>query len=46
VVTGYLFVLSAGIPLYGRISDFFSLRRIFSVSYQVRLYNVTLCQRR
>jgi MFS transporter, DHA2 family, metal-tetracycline-proton antiporter len=32
VVTGYLFVLSVGIPLYGRISDFFSLRRIFSVA--------------
>jgi MFS transporter, DHA2 family, metal-tetracycline-proton antiporter len=32
VVTGYLFVLSVGIPLYGRISDFFSLRRIFAVA--------------
>jgi EmrB/QacA subfamily drug resistance transporter len=32
VVTGYLLVLSVGIPFYGRISDFFSLRRVFAVA--------------
>ena len=32
VLTGYLLVLSVGIPLYGRISDFFSLRRVFCVA--------------
>jgi MFS transporter, DHA2 family, metal-tetracycline-proton antiporter len=32
VLTGYLLILSVGIPLYGRISDFFSLRRVFSVA--------------
>jgi EmrB/QacA subfamily drug resistance transporter len=32
VLTGYLLVLSVGIPLYGRISDFFSLRRVFSLA--------------
>jgi MFS transporter, DHA2 family, metal-tetracycline-proton antiporter len=32
VVTGYLLVLAVGIPLYGRISDFFSLRYVFTVA--------------
>jgi predicted MFS family arabinose efflux permease len=32
VLTGYLLILSVGIPLYGRISDFFSLPRVFSVA--------------
>jgi predicted MFS family arabinose efflux permease len=32
VLTGFLLVLSVGIPLYGRISDFFGLRRVFSAA--------------
>lgn len=30
VVSGYLLVFSIGIPFYGRISDSFGLRRLFS----------------
>ncbi|MBW4721453.1 MFS transporter [Saccharothrix obliqua] len=30
VVTGFLLVFSVGIPLYGRVSDRFSLRRLFA----------------
>ena len=29
IVTGYLLVFAIGIPLYGRLSDFYGLRRIF-----------------
>jgi MFS transporter, DHA2 family, metal-tetracycline-proton antiporter len=32
VVTGFMLVMAIGIPLYGRISDFFSLRRLFSLA--------------
>ena len=31
VVTGYALAYAIGIPLYGRISDFFGVRRVFSV---------------
>jgi DHA2 family metal-tetracycline-proton antiporter-like MFS transporter len=31
VITGYLLVFAVGIPLYGRISDLYSLRRTFSL---------------
>ena len=30
VITGYLLVFAVGIPLYGRVSDLYSLRRTFS----------------
>lgn len=32
VVTGYLLVFAVGIPFYGRVSDRFSLRRLFAVA--------------
>jgi len=31
VVTGYALAYAIGVPLYGRISDFFGVRRVFSV---------------
>ena len=31
VITGYLLVFAVGIPLYGRVSDLYSLRRTFSL---------------
>src|ERR687886_1716034 len=30
VITGYLLIFAVGIPLYGRVSDLYSLRRTFS----------------
>src|SRR3954451_2506923 len=35
VITGYLLVYAVGIPLYGRISDLFSLKWIFSLGLLV-----------
>lgn len=35
VVTGYMLSYAIGIPLYGRVSDFFSLRRLFCVALLV-----------
>ena len=29
VVTAFMLVMAVGIPIYGRISDFFGLRRVF-----------------
>ncbi len=35
IITGYLLVYAVGIPLYGRISDLFSLRRTFALGLLV-----------
>src|ERR687890_2879797 len=35
VITGYLLVFAVGIPLYGRISDLYSLRLTFAVGLAV-----------
>ncbi len=35
VITGYLLVFAVGIPLYGRIADLYSLRRVFSLGLLV-----------
>lgn len=32
IVTGFMLVMAIGIPLYGRVSDFFGVRRVFSVA--------------
>ena len=43
VVTGYLLVFAVGIPLYGRISDLFSLRRTFCFGLIVFAAGSLLC---
>lgn len=43
VVTGFLLVFSVGIPFYGRISDFFSLRRLFSLALVVFAAGSLVC---
>ncbi len=35
VVTGFMLVMAIGVPLYGRLSDFFSLRLVFSLALSV-----------
>jgi DHA2 family metal-tetracycline-proton antiporter-like MFS transporter/DHA2 family florfenicol/chloramphenicol resistance protein-like MFS transporter len=35
VITGYLLVYAVGIPLYGRVSDLFSLKRTFALGLAV-----------
>jgi MFS family permease len=32
IATGFMLVMAIGVPLYGRLSDFFSLRLAFSLS--------------
>jgi MFS transporter, DHA2 family, metal-tetracycline-proton antiporter len=43
IVTGYSLVFATGIPIYGRISDFFSLRRIFSLALVVFAIGSLIC---
>ena len=43
VITGYLLVYAIGIPLYGRVSDLFSLRRTFSVGLLVFAAGSLIC---
>ncbi|MEJ2667845.1 MAG: MFS transporter [Deinococcales bacterium] len=32
-ITGYALVLAVGVPLYGRVSDFWGVRRVFSLAF-------------
>jgi MFS transporter, DHA2 family, metal-tetracycline-proton antiporter len=43
VVTGFMLVLAIGVPLYGRISDFFSLRLLFSLALLVFAAGGLIC---
>lgn len=43
VVTSHLLVFAVGVPLYGRISDFFSLRRLFSLGLLVFAVGSLVC---
>ncbi len=43
VITGYLLVFAVGIPLYGRIADLYSLRRVFSVGLVVLAAGSLVC---
>jgi DHA2 family metal-tetracycline-proton antiporter-like MFS transporter len=43
VITGYLLVFAVGIPLYGRIADLYSLRRVFSLGLLVLAVGSLVC---
>ena len=43
VVTGFMLIMAIGVPLYGRISDFFSLRRLFSLALLVFAAGGLIC---
>lgn len=43
VVTGFLLVFSVGVPFYGRISDFFSLKRLFTVALLIFAAGSLVC---
>jgi DHA2 family metal-tetracycline-proton antiporter-like MFS transporter len=43
VITGYLLVFAVGIPLYGRIADLYSLRRVFAVGLTVLAAGSLFC---
>ena len=43
VITSYLLIYAVGIPLYGRASDVFSLRRAFSLGLVVFAFGSLLC---
>ena len=43
IVTVYALVFATGIPIYGRISDFFSLRRTFSLALVVFAAGSLVC---
>lgn len=43
VITGYLLVYAVGIPLYGRVSDIFSLRRAFAFGLLVFAFGSFVC---
>lgn len=43
VVTSHLLVFAVGVPLYGRISDFFSLRRLFTAGLLVFAAGSLIC---
>ena len=43
VVTGFFLVLAVAVPLYGRISDFFSIRRVFSLALLVFAAGGLIC---
>lgn len=43
VVTSHLLVFAVGVPLYGRISDFFSLRRLFTAGLLVFAAGSLVC---
>lgn len=43
IVTGYSLVFATAIPIYGRVSDFFSLRRTFSLALVVFAAGSLIC---
>ena len=43
IVTGYVLVFAVGIPIYGRVSDVFSLRAIFSLALVVFAAGSLVC---
>ena len=43
IITGYSLVFATGIPIYGRISDFYSLRRTFSLALVVFAIGSLVC---
>ena len=43
VITGYLLVFAVGVPLYGRLSDVYSLRRIFCLGLAVFALGSVVC---
>ena len=43
VITGYLLVYAVGIPLYGRVSDLFSLKRTFTLGLMVFAIGSLFC---
>ena len=43
IVTGYLLVFAIGIPLYGRLSDFYGLRRIFCAELAILALGSLFC---
>ena len=43
VVTAFMLVMAVGIPIYGRISDFFGLRRVFSLALLVFAAGSLIC---
>lgn len=43
IVTGYALIFAKSLPMYGRISDFFSLRRTFSLALVVFAAGSLIC---
>ncbi|HEX5849226.1 MAG TPA: MFS transporter, partial [Rubrobacter sp.] len=43
VITGYALTFAVGIPLYGRVSDLFSLRRTFAFGVGILAVGLALC---
>ena len=43
IITGYALVFATGVPIYGRLSDFFTLRKIFSLAIVVFAVGSLLC---
>ena len=43
VITGYALAFAVGIPLYGRVSDLFSLRRTFAFGLVVLAAGLAVC---
>lgn len=43
IVTGYVLIFATAIPVYGRMSDFFSLRRVFSPALAVFAAGSLVC---
>ena len=43
IITGFVLVFAIGIPIYGRLSDFFSLRTIFSLALVVFAAGSLVC---
>ncbi len=43
VITGYLLVFAVGVPLYGRVADLYSLRRVFSIGLVLLAAGSLLC---
>src|SRR3712207_3247072 len=43
VVTGFMLAMAVGIPLYGRVSDFYSMRLLFSLALVVFAAGSLIC---
>lgn len=43
MITGYLLIFAGGIPIYGRVADLYSLRRVFSVGLVVLSVGSLIC---